>query len=290
MAPMPVAAASKLYAKLVEVTGVTEKGEAALENLRKLDVQVIVDASARLINGGEQWMFVEDDEWFAEGTGKVTWDRIPELLGKCDIMHTLTPTTFTKAMTDTFGPEKASSILKAYNVTRTMDNNLFLTSAFRWIGDIIFDAPTHAFAIYLGTHTTKKVYRYIFDVRNPFPNHPLYQQAHHWVDIYFVFKAHQFRYPTENLKSISTKHAQLWIDFANGKAPWKEYRYSNGKEAVLMIADEREGWVERSVGKDEALNERSWDRAETLWEAWKEKNGNWFSPFKIEPLENAKTV
>jgi outer membrane protein assembly factor BamE (lipoprotein component of BamABCDE complex) len=108
-------------------------------------------------------------------------------------------------------------------------------------------------ANYLTAHTNKKVYRYVFDVRNQFPGSPLYQQPHHWVDIYYVFKTLQFRYPTQRLKDISTRHAQLWVDFANGKTPWREYKYTGNGDEIIMVADEREGWLERTVAENERL-------------------------------------
>jgi hypothetical protein len=142
----------------------------------------------------------------------------------------------------------------------------------------------------LSTHTNKKVYRYIFDVRNPFPSQPLYQQPHHWVDKYFVFKTLQFRFPTQKLKDISTKHAQRWIDFANGKKPWRQYTYSGDGEEVIMVADEREGWVERTVAENEKITELSWKRCELLVESWKDFKGKVFSPLDIEPLKGKSVV
>lgn len=100
-------------------------------------------------------------------------------------------------------------VSKAYAIPPTMDQNLFLTSPLQWVGDAVFDAPAHILATHLSTKTNKNVYRYIFNVRNPFPNHALYQQLHHWVNLYFVFKAYQFWFPYQRLKSISTKQAQL---------------------------------------------------------------------------------
>ncbi|KAF2471239.1 uncharacterized protein BDR25DRAFT_223351, partial [Lindgomyces ingoldianus] len=180
---------------------------------------------------------------------------------------------------------------RAYNITPTMDSNLFLTAATRWIGDVVFDGPNHALAQHLTKHTDKRVYRYIFDIRNPFPGQPFYQLAHHWVDVYFVFRTFQFRYPTEALKQISDQHARLWVTFANGKAPWKEYRVTEGNSReVVMVADERDGWVERSVAENERLNEWSWKRCEKLWESWGAQNGSWFLPLKIKPLEGRKLV
>jgi hypothetical protein len=30
------------------------------------------------------WLIAQDPEWFGDAAGSVTWDRIPELLSKCD--------------------------------------------------------------------------------------------------------------------------------------------------------------------------------------------------------------
>jgi hypothetical protein len=145
-------------------------------------------------------------------------------------------------------------------------------------------------AKYISTGTNKKIYRYSFDVRNPFPSHSLYQQTHHWVDKYFVFRTLAFRYPTQKLKDISTKHAQLWVDFANEKAPWTQYRYSGNGEEVIMVADERDGWVERTVAEDEKVTELSWKRCEALVESWKNFQGMQFSPLEIDPLKGKSMV
>jgi hypothetical protein len=115
----------------------------------------------------------------------------------------MTPQAFIAGVAKEVGEESAELVCQAYNVTPDMDQNLFTTIALRWVGDVIFDgkcyntdatpslnklAANHELAKYMSTQTHKKIYRYIFDVRNPFPSHSLYQQAHHWVDKYFVFK------------------------------------------------------------------------------------------------------
>ena len=204
----------------------------------------------------------------------------------------VTPSAFLSSIEKQLGSTASSLTSHAYAITPTMDQNLFLTAFMRWIGDVLFDAPTHLLATYLSTKTTKRVYRYIFDVRNPFPNNALYQQPHHWVDIYFVFKAHQFRYPSQRLKEISSQHARLWTEFANGKAPWGEYKYSEDRkgEAVLMIADERAGWVERSTAQVESDLEWGYGRAEELWQSWKEggMEGKTWDALRLECLMGVK--
>jgi hypothetical protein len=151
-------------------------------------------------------------------------------------------------------------------------------------------APVHDWAKYLSTSTDKRIYRYVFDVRNVFPGQSLYQQLHHWVDKYLVFKSLQLRYPTQRLKNISTRHAQLWIDFANGKSPWQQYRYTGNGEEVVMVADERDGWIERSVAEHEKLTETSWETCEVLSASWESQKGKSFSPLDIEPLKAKSMV
>ncbi|KAF2121248.1 Alpha/Beta hydrolase protein [Lophiotrema nucula] len=282
-----------------------EQAEARAEEFKKMlqkmgvdgpdhaSVEDVVAASQKLIENSTLWLHVQADGWFGAETGKLTWDRVPELLGKCEWVdeivvgttgfegptmianaQKMTPTSFLKGIEDQIGPKAASRTKEIYRLTEDMDQNLFLTPAMQWIGDVVFDAPAQNLVRYLTTKTDKKVYRYIFDARNPFPGHPLYQTAHHWVDIYYLFMTCQFRYPSQRLKDLSKKHAQLWTDFANGKAPWKEFKYGDGEEAVMMIAEERDGWIERTVAEDAALNERdTLQRAERLWETWAGEQG-----------------
>jgi hypothetical protein len=110
------------------------------------------------------------------------------------------------------------------------------------------------------------------------------------VDKYFLFKTLQFRYPTQRLKDISTRHAQLWIDFANGKPPWRQYRYTGNGDETIMVADEREGWIERTVADHGKITETSWRTCETLFASWQGKMGKAFSPVDIEPLGGKSMV
>lgn len=155
-----------------------------------------------------------------------------------------------------------------------------------------FLASINASCRYLSTQTSKRIYRYVFDVRNPFPNAPFYQQPHHWVDVYFVFRTLQFRYPHEYLKLISDRHAQFWIDFAHGKAPWTAYTYGNGenfssesRNPVIMVADDRDGWIERTQEEHEKISTTSFKRLEDLWHIWSEKAGERFLPLDLASLK-----
>ena len=97
--------------------------------------------------------------------------------------------------------------------------------------------------------------------------------------MYFIFRTLQFRYPHQYLKDLSDKHAELWIRFAQGQAPWPEYKYgSDGHEGVIMIADERDGWVERTQAEHEKISRLKFDRLERLWESWGANKGQSFLP------------
>ncbi|KAL6703957.1 hypothetical protein ACN47E_008895 [Coniothyrium glycines] len=305
--PVSVEEAEARYDEFLEVLGIEEKGVAGLERLRGLEVERIVDAAGVLNDRGSMWLSVREPGFFKEEVLELTWDQAPDALNDCSwvdeiILGTtgfegthqvarvaaITPSEFLQGIKEKMGEESKEVVSKEYDITPEMDQNLFVTQAMRWMGDVIFDAPTHAMAQSLTRKSNKKVYRYIFDVRNPFPNHDLYQQAHHWVDVYFVFKVHQFRYPSQRLKNISTKHAQLWITFANGKTPWSAYKYTGKGDEVIMVADEREGWVERTVAENEKVMEWSWRRCEKLWDSWKKESGKPFLPLRIAPLDGKK--
>lgn len=308
-APVLHEKAGQQYETLLTKLGIEERGDTGLHKLRETSIDRLVAASSEISEEGAMWLSVQDEGWFGEEAGSITWDRIPELIGKSDWVHdiilgttsfegatmmsryaSITPSAFLSSISSQLSSLAASLISRTYNVTPTMDHNLFVTSFGRWIGDAIFDVPNHMLAQYLTTYTSKRVYRYIFDVRNPFPNNPFYQQPHHWVDIYFAFKTFQFRFPSPRLKNISTRHAQLWIDFANGKAPWTEYKYTGQGDEKVMVADERNGWADRSVEQVERDLEWGWGRCEELVESWKTMKGRHFNPLGLEILEGVKNV
>jgi carboxylesterase type B len=74
----------QLYETFLEKLGIPERGEASLQKLREIDVQRIVDGTAAMSDSGINFLPVLDPEWFGKDAGTVTWDRIPELIGKCE--------------------------------------------------------------------------------------------------------------------------------------------------------------------------------------------------------------
>jgi carboxylesterase type B len=83
-APNSVEKAEEQYEAFLERLGVQTRGEDGMQELRDMDVQRIVETSAEFNDEGSMWLSVLDREWFGEEAKSVTWDRIPELLGKCE--------------------------------------------------------------------------------------------------------------------------------------------------------------------------------------------------------------
>lgn len=160
--PTRVAEAEEVYRRLLKQLGIEDRGADdvgdALERLSALDVQTIVDASAALSNSGTMWLPVQDSEWFGENAGRVSWDRVPELIGQCEwvdavvlgttgfegatfmaIIAQVKPQEFLESIAEQLGAESAALLSRAYEITPDMDVNLFITRALRWVGDVIFD-------------------------------------------------------------------------------------------------------------------------------------------------------
>ena len=170
------------------------------------------------------------------------------------------------------------SYLTVYSSTLTCrSRNIQLTS---------HPAPTQALCRYVSLNTNKRIYRYIFSARNPFPGAPFYQLAHHWVDVYFLFRTMQFRFAFPWLKDLSDEHARMFLSFANGAEPWTASRRNHlTKEGdVVMVADESNGWIEKSELDIERLQGRSAEVLDTLWDSWQEKKGEYFLPLNLQSL------
>lgn len=83
-APVYVAEAEARYQVFLEKLGIQERGDAGLAKLREVPIDRIVAASTELGDEGGLWPSVLHEEWFGPDAEKVTWDRIPELIGNCD--------------------------------------------------------------------------------------------------------------------------------------------------------------------------------------------------------------
>jgi len=179
-APLSPESASKTYDSFLRRVGIEEEGEAALERLREVDVQKIVEASAEHREAGNMWLSVQEPEWFGDEAGSVTWDRIPELLGKCEWVNEIilgttgfevsrcfsiirsnreaysdiqgvtlmsgitvvSPDAFLEGIAKQLGEKSADLVEQAYGISPGMDKNVFITAGARWVGDVVFDGET----------------------------------------------------------------------------------------------------------------------------------------------------
>lgn len=76
--------AELLYESFLTKLGIEERGEAGLEKLKGVDVDEIVRVTAEFTDGGAMFKTVQDRDWFGEEDELVTWDRFPEMFGRCE--------------------------------------------------------------------------------------------------------------------------------------------------------------------------------------------------------------
>jgi carboxylesterase type B len=135
--------------------GIQERGEHAVKRLQSLDVETIVSASDAWIAKGNMWSPVDDPSFFKT---KVTWDNVHYLLEDCagvddlivgntgfegqaflNVANFMTPASFFEHLKLELSNGAAKQIMELYGIKLDMDQNAFLTSAMRWIGDVVFD-------------------------------------------------------------------------------------------------------------------------------------------------------
>jgi carboxylesterase type B len=155
LCPLAENDAREAFDIICEGSGIKERGESALEKLRTLDVETFYTAGDAWTSKGNRWHPIRDDSFFS---AKVTWDQTPELLASCDWVNELivgnvgfegiaypsvadlmSPSIFQDHMRITQSEEATRKVMKAYKIDLSMDQNLFLTSAMRWLGDMFFD-------------------------------------------------------------------------------------------------------------------------------------------------------
>ncbi|KAF1926766.1 alpha/beta-hydrolase [Didymella exigua CBS 183.55] len=289
MVPVSQSEAGNAFNDICEILGIEETGRAALEKLESVPVQRLVEAGDTWTARGNFWRPVVDPSFFAHAD--VSWDAIPRLLADCPwvgalivgntasegtpysaLAASLTPASFRAHISAGLSEQATDRVMQTYGIEEGMDHTLFALTATRYLGDVVFDAPIHALCSHLSSSSAlndTKLYRYIFAVPNPFPGASFHAVPHHWVDVYFLFRTLQFRFPNTTLKKISDEHARLWVRFAHGQAPWGECG-----EGGVMVADAVQGWKEMTLEEDEQGNGRDLARLGRLWDAWAEKRGD----------------
>jgi carboxylesterase type B len=148
--------AGEAFRDICSELGIEERGEHAVKRLQSLDVETIVSASDAWIAKGNMWSPVDDPSFFKT---KVTWDNVHYLLEDCagvddlivgntgfegqaflNVANSMTPASFFEHLKLELSNGAAKQIMELYDIKLDMDQNAFLTSAMRWIGDVVFDS------------------------------------------------------------------------------------------------------------------------------------------------------
>ncbi|KAF3095392.1 hypothetical protein TWF569_005175 [Orbilia oligospora] len=204
---------------------------------------------------------------------------------------------FVKMFKTVFGEEMGTKILNSYDIEPEegvwMDQMKFFVRLMYLIGDLFFQQPTVQMVDGLskayynpqasGDGRRQKVFRYQFNLPNPWPGSPFsYVSGHHFVEMFYQFMTFRERYPTHRNKFYqrqSEEMARLWIAFANGKDQWEEYKEQTGYK--IQICDDVNGWHSRTRdedmerSKDEQWGERRYKQWELITEGFEnlEKEG-----------------
>jgi hypothetical protein len=56
----------------------------------------------------------------------------------------ITPQAFYSGVVEQLGEENTELLGRAYGITPDMDQNLFVTKALRWVGDVVFEGRRYA--------------------------------------------------------------------------------------------------------------------------------------------------
>ena len=81
-APAPLKHGEEWYEAFLGKLGVKERGEEGLQKAREADIDAVVAASTALGDEGGLWLSVQDEEFFGPDAQSMTWDRVPEFIGK----------------------------------------------------------------------------------------------------------------------------------------------------------------------------------------------------------------
>ncbi|KAH7403893.1 Alpha/Beta hydrolase protein, partial [Cadophora sp. MPI-SDFR-AT-0126] len=283
------------YGRLLSYCGIDRHATDRLERLRKVLVETLVKAIQDLRMGlftpfAEEGLFPIAPNYFnqVELFEKCAWIT-DAIIGDCsyegylfaDALKHIDLDNFVLHFEQKLGKEKASRMLSAYGIERGMDKNLFWTRLNTLVGDLTFSQSTHSlthsYAVNQQQHpsktsSSKTIYRYSLELRNPFPGSIFYGVAgHHFIELLFQFQTLIERYPTARLRTISTEFAQRLIKFAVGEAPWSPYE---AEEQRISVVSSRDGWQvytreedvrQQGLSEDGGRRYSEWEMMEEVW-------------------------
>ncbi|RPA84810.1 alpha/beta-hydrolase [Ascobolus immersus RN42] len=288
--PLPMAAQEELYLELLKQLGIDETAEDRLEQLRNVPAANLVKLS------GGFFMPLADESFFptlptaANTAGLLancSWVE-SVIIGDCEFEGFIfyfraqqkgwDRDAFLESLRRHYPEADCKAVMETYGLKDDMDKNLFLQKVMEFTGDLVFSQPTHTAATVF-TKSGKPTYRYIYTLPNQFPCSVFYHIPHHFVDILMVKLKLQFRLaPT--VQRVCEQHCRYWIEFANGLAPWEEYKVEDGK---INIIDTKIGggarWRITTREEDEKSGRRytGWEVLERVADHAEKVLGQWIT-------------
>ncbi|KAF4428934.1 Carboxylesterase type B [Fusarium acutatum] len=261
ISPKPLANKEGEYQALLRFCGIRVDDPQRLERLRAVPTAKIVEAASSINKAAfspladksffpiipnylNHAKIISDCSWI---DAIITGDAVFEGYLFAHNLIDVRPEVFYQHVEDTFGAQNAKIILDVYEISRTMDQNLFWTRLCTLCGDVMFSLPCHILSKELW-QSNKKQYRCILSLRNPFPGSFFSNVlGHHFVELIYQFMTFMERLPLQRQRDVCVGFVRRWTALAYGEEPWSQYTWVH--EAVA-VADSREGWVVRSRVKD----------------------------------------
>lgn len=283
-----------VYEKLLKYLDIdAQMPKARIAALREAPVERLVQAVIDF-KAAPMWPYASDEDPFYFN-GPPRWSTVGEQLRNCQwckeviigdssfegfmvvssLLQSGNRQGFLDALRTLLKDADAEMLRKSYDIHPTLPSNLFWTNTARLVGDMAFSEPTARVAHALSSSANHRIYRYQVCLSNPFPGSMFsYVAGHHFVEILYLFMTYLERYPTHRnnfFAEVAKALARKWIGFANGKAPWAEFREENGwKIAVfddLRGIDVRSKEQDERIGKEDVWGERRYEGWEMIRQA-----------------------
>ncbi|RKK27582.1 hypothetical protein BFJ66_g16591 [Fusarium oxysporum f. sp. cepae] len=280
ISPKPLANKEEEYQALLSFCGISVDDPQRLEKLRAVPTAKIVEAASSINKAA--FSPLADKSFFpiipnhlnhAQIVSNCSWidaiitgDTVFEGYLFAHNLFGVRSEVFYQHVENALGAENAKRVLEVYEISRTMDQNLFWTRLCTLCGDVMFSLPCHILSKELW-QSGKKQYRCILSLRNPFPGSFFSNVlGHHFIELVYQFMTFMERLPLQRQRDVCIGFARRWTAFAYREEPWPQYTWV---DETVAVADSREGWVARSRVKDLEVSayDEGGQRRYEKWEA-----------------------
>ncbi|RKL12944.1 hypothetical protein BFJ70_g16032 [Fusarium oxysporum] len=280
ISPKPLANKEEEYQALLSFCGISVDDYQRLEKLRAVPTARIVEAASSINKAA--FSPLADKSFFpiipnylnhAQIVSNCSWidaiitgDTVFEGYLFAHNLFGVRSEVFYQHVGNALGADNAKRVLEVYEISRTMDQNLFWTRLCTLCGDVMFSLPCHILSKELW-QSGKKHYRCILSLRNPFPGSFFSNVlGHHFIELVYQFMTFMERLPLQRQRDVCIGFARRWTAFAYREEPWPQYTWV---DETVAVADSREGWVARSRVKDLEVSayDEGGQRRYEKWEA-----------------------